>query len=133
MLRIVLDTNVLVSAILRDGKPRKLFQMGIDGKYQILISKEMTDELAKLLHRPKFKITVEEIVRIVSVLKVTGEHVDVTSTLQVVSRDPDDNIIINTAFDGNADYIVSGDKDVKEVKNFKGIKIVSVDEMLKIL
>jgi putative PIN family toxin of toxin-antitoxin system len=76
---------------------------------------------------------VEEVVRIVSVLKVTGERVDVTSTLQVVSRDPDDNIIINTAFDGNADYIVSGDKDVKEVKNFKGIKIVSVDEMLKIL
>jgi predicted nucleic acid-binding protein len=46
MLRIVLDINVLVSAILRDGKPRKLLQMGIDGKYHILISKEMTDDLA---------------------------------------------------------------------------------------
>jgi putative PIN family toxin of toxin-antitoxin system len=44
VLRIVLDTNVLISAIIRNGKPRKLFQLGIDGKYQILTSKEILNE-----------------------------------------------------------------------------------------
>lgn len=133
MLRIVLDTNVLLSAIVCNGKPRKLFQMGIDGKYKTLISKEILDELSEVIQRPKFKMTSEDIVRIVSALMETCENVRVTSNFEVISNDPDDNIIINTAYDGNADYIVSGDKDIRDLKNFKKIKIVSVDKMLKIL
>lgn len=133
MLRIVLDTNVLVSAIIRNGKPRKLFQMGIDGKYKILTSRETLYELSEVLQRPKFMMTREDIVRIVSALMETGENIQVTSKFEVINRDPDDNIIINTAHDGNADYIVSGDKDIKDLKNFQKIKIVTVVEMLKIL
>lgn len=72
MLRIVLDTNVLVSAIIRNGKPRKLFQMGIDGKYTILTSKEILDELSEVLQRSKFKMTKEDIIRIVSALMETA-------------------------------------------------------------
>ena len=131
MLRIALDTNVLVSAIICNGKPRKLFRMGIDGKYEILTSKEILDELSEVIQRPKFKMTIEDIVRIVSALMETCENVRITSNFEVISNDPDDNIIINTVHDGNADYIVSGDKDIKDLKNFKKIKIVSVDEMLK--
>lgn len=133
MLRIILDTNVLISAIIRSGKPRKLFQMGIDGKYKILMSKETLDELSAVLQRPKFKMTREDIMRIVSALMETGENVRVTSNFKVISNDPDDDIIINTAHDGNADYLVSGDNDIQSLENFRGIKIVSVDEILKIL
>lgn len=107
--------------------------MGIDGKYQVLTSKEMIDELSEVLLRPKFKMTKEEIIRIVDALRVTGKSIIVTSDLKVVSRDPDDNIIINTAHDGKADYVVSGDPDLIDLKNFERIKIVSVDKMLKIL
>lgn len=133
MLRVVLDTNILVSAIIHDGKPRSLFQMGIDGKYQIVISKEILIELAEVLQRPKFKMTTEDIIHIVSTLMATGENVHVTSSFAVIGKDPDDNIIINTAFDGNAGYIVSGDKEIKDLKRFQKTRIVSVDEMLKIL
>ena len=63
----------------------------------------------------------------------TGENVQVKSNFKVISNDPDDNIIINVAYDGGADYIVSGDKDIKDLKNFQKIKIVSVDEIIKIL
>lgn len=131
MLRIVLDTNVLVSAIIHNGKPRKLFQMGIDGKYTILMSKATLDELSEVIQKPKFKMTSEDIVRIVSALVETCENVRITSNFEVINNDPDDNVIINTAHDGNADYIFSSDKDIKDLKNFKKIKIVSVDEMLK--
>jgi putative PIN family toxin of toxin-antitoxin system len=133
MFRIVLDTNVLVSAIISKGKPRKLLQMGIDGKYQILASMEILDELSEVLQRPKFKMTGKDIIRIVSALMETAKIVKVSSNLKIISNDPDDNIIINTAYDGNADYIVSGDKDVRNLKNFHSIRIISVDEMLKIL
>lgn len=107
--------------------------MGVDSKYKILISKETLDELSEVIQRPKFKMTREDIVRIVSALMETGANVRITSNFEVINNDPDDNIIINTAYDGNADYIVSGDKDIKDLKNFKKIKIVSVNEMLKIL
>jgi uncharacterized protein len=133
VLRIVLDTNVLIRAIIHNGKPRKLFQMGIDGKYQILTSNEILDELSAVLQRPKFKMTREDLMRIVSALMAIGDNVRVTSHFKVISNDPDDDIIVNTAHDGNADYLVSGDNDLQNLKNFRGIKIVSVDEMLKIL
>jgi putative PIN family toxin of toxin-antitoxin system len=133
VLRIVLDTNVLISAIIRNGKPRKLFQLGIDGKYQILTSKEILNEFEGVIHRPKFKMTKDEVIVIVSTLVDSSEKIPLKSNFKVIESDPDDDIIINTAYDGKADYIVSGDPDLKSLKNFKGIKIVSVDEMLKIL
>lgn len=133
MIRIVLDTNILVSTIIRNGNPRNLFQLGIDGKYQILVSKETLDEFFEVLQRPKFKMTREDIIHIVSTLLETAQIVRLTSNFKVISKDPDDNIIINTAHDGNANYIVSGDKDIRDLKNFQKIKIVSVYEMLKIL
>jgi putative PIN family toxin of toxin-antitoxin system len=133
VLRIVLDTNVLISAIIRNGKPRKLFQLGIDGKYQILSSKEILNEFEGVIHRPKFKMTKDEVIVIVSTLVDSCEKIPLKSNFKVIESDPDDDIIINTAYDGKADYIVSGDPDLKSLKNFKGIKIISVDEMLKIL
>lgn len=133
MLRIVLDTNIMISAIIRNGKPRKLLEFGINGKYRILMSREILDEFSEVLQRPKFKTTLDEVVSIVSALVESSENVPIKSNLQVIVSDPDDDIIINTAHDGKADYIVSGDPDLKDLKNFKGIKIVLVDEMLKIL
>lgn len=133
MLRIVLDTNVMISAIIHNGKPRKLFQIGINGKYRILMSKEILNEISEVLQRPKLKMTGEDTVRIVSAIVQSSEIVPVKSQFQVIVDDPDDNIIINTAHDGNADYIVSGDRDITSLGKFHSIKIVSVDEMLKIL
>ncbi len=133
MLRIVLDTNVLVSATIRNGKPRKLLQGGIDGKYQILSSMGILGEISEVLQRPKFEMTRDDVIRIVSALIEIVENVHVTSNLKVASSDPDDDMLINTAHDGNADYIVSGDHDLLDLKEFEGIKIVSVNRMLKIL
>jgi putative PIN family toxin of toxin-antitoxin system len=133
MLRIILDTNVLVSAIIRNGKPRRLMQAGIDDKCCILSSTVILNELSEVLQRPKFKMTRDDVIRIVSALMETVENIHVMSDLKVVKRDPDDDMMINTALDGKADYIVSGDSDLLELKDFRKIKIVSVDRMLKIL
>jgi putative PIN family toxin of toxin-antitoxin system len=133
VLRIVLDTNVIISAIIRNGEPRKLLEFGINGKYRILMSREILNEFSEVLQRPKFKTTVDEVTNIISALVKSSENVTIKSNLKVIASDPDDDIMINTAYDGKADYIVSGDSDIKSLRNFKGVKIVSVDEMLKIL
>lgn len=133
MPRIVLDTNILVSAIIHNGKPRRLLQMGIDGKFRILSSTEILGEISEVLQKPKFKTTREEIIRIVSVMMETVENIHVTSSIKVVSSDPDDDVVVNTAQDGKSDYIVSGDRDLLDLKEFRGIKILSTDQMLKVL
>ncbi|WP_157832526.1 putative toxin-antitoxin system toxin component, PIN family [Candidatus Nitrosotenuis chungbukensis] len=128
----MLDTNVIVSAIIHNGKPRKLLQLGINGKYQILTSRETLEEVSEVLQRPKFKTTGEDIAHIISALVASSENVSIRSHFQVITDDPDDNIIINTAYDGNADYIVSGDRDLLNLENFRTIKIITIDEMLKL-
>jgi len=130
MLRVVLDTNVLISAIISDGKPRELFKKGISKKqFSIITSDLLLRELEVVLSRPKFKTSQDEIHRIILLLIQTAEVVKVKSKLSVVKEDPKDDMVIATAHDGRADMIVSGDSHLLKLGNFKGIKITSVEQM----
>ncbi len=133
MLRVVLDTNVIVSAIIAKGKPRELFQKGISHEYILVTPEQVLQELAKVLTRPKFKTSQEESQRIISTLIHSSETVETTSRYRVVKDDHSDDKIINAAHDGRASQIVTGDKHMLRVKEFKGTKIVTVNQMLEIL
>ena len=133
MLRVVLDTNVLVSAIISNGRPRQLVKKGISNQFSIVTSESILQELAKVIHRPKFKTSEEEIRRITLALRRTAEFVDVQSKLVVVADDPKDDMIINTAIDGCADLIVSGDKHLLCLESYHGIRIVNVETALRLL
>lgn len=130
MLRAVLDTNVLVSAIISDGKSRELLKRGITNQYSIIISDLILKELLTVLRRPKFKTSEDEIHRTILALIRTADTVNVTSKLKVVEEDPKDDMIVETAVDGDADMIVTGDSHLLRLKKFEEIKIISVDEML---
>lgn len=131
MLRIVLDTNILVSAIIAKGKPRDLLSLAIQRRYLLIKSKETIEEFVEVLQRPKFKMTRNEVVKAKNALAKTGKTIKVTSKRRVVKEDPDDDIFINTASDGNADYIVSGDPHLLGLSKYKGIEIVTIKDMLK--
>jgi uncharacterized protein len=75
MLRVVLDTNVLVSAIISDGKSRELLTRGISNQFSIVISDLIIKELVSVLKRPKFKTSEDEINRIVRALITSAEIV----------------------------------------------------------
>lgn len=133
MLRVVLDTNVLVSAFISDGKPRELFRKGIENQFLIVTSDSMLKELVRVLGRPKFKTNPDEIRRITLALLSSAEVVDVKTKLKVVKEDTKDDIVIETAYDGHADFIVTGDGHLLELESFKGIKITTVEKALKLL
>ena len=133
MLRAVLDTNVLVSAIISDGKSRELLKRGITNQYSIITSDLILKELLTVLRRPKFKTGEDEIHRTILALIRTADVVNVTSKLKAVKEDPKDDIIVETAVDGEADMIVTGDSHLLRLKNFEGIKIITVEEMLACL
>ena len=133
MLRVVLDTNVIVSAVISDGKPRELLWKGIEGQFSIVTSDLMLKELARVLRRPIFKTGPGEIRRITLALLSTSEVVKVKTRLKVVKVDPKDDMVIETAYDGHADFIVTGDRHFLELQSFKGIIMVTVEKALKIL
>jgi putative PIN family toxin of toxin-antitoxin system len=133
MLRVVLDTNVLVSAIISHGKPRRLFRKGIENQFLIITSDPMLKELARVLRRPKFKTSQSEIRRITRALLSSAEVVSVKTKLKIVREDPNDDMVVETAFDGQVDFIVTGDWHLLELQSFRGIKIITVEEALKIL
>ena len=133
MLRVVLDTNVLVSAIISDGKSRQLFKKGINHQFSIITSDLILKELADVLSRPKFKISKEELEKIIYAMNRSAETVTVQSKLNLVKEDPKDNMVIETACDGNADIIVSGDGHILALQTYGKIRIVTVQKMLDLI
>lgn len=131
MLRIVLDTNILVSATISEGKPRDLLRLAIQRRYLLIKSTGTIEEFVEVLQRPEFRMTGKEVVKAKNALVKTGKTIKVTSKRKIVREDPDDDIFINTALDGNADYLVSGDPHLLGLSNYKGIEIVTVNDMLK--
>jgi predicted nucleic acid-binding protein len=69
----------------------------------------------------------------VRVINRVAKIVNVTSQFKAVKEDPDDDIVVRTAFDGKANYIVTGDKHLLSLGTFRGIKILTADEMLTLL
>jgi len=133
VLRVVLDTNVLVSALISDGKSRELLKMGIVKQYAIVISDLILKELALVLSRPKFKTSQDEVQRVIVALMRTAEVVNVTSKLKAVKEDPKDDMIVDTAYDGNANMIVTGDSHLLALNEYREIKIVTVEKMIAYL
>lgn len=130
----VLDTNVLVSALIKSGKPRDLVNMLVKNK-QLILSKAILEEFLDVTEDPKVAryTNEEETTQFLNILATAATIVKVKSKVKAVKNDPDDDVIIRAAYDAKADYIVSGDKHLLALKDFKGIKIVTVDEMLGIL
>jgi len=122
MFRVVLDTNVIVSSVISDSKARDLLRKGITNQFFMVTSDLILKEIVIMLRRPKFKTTEDEIHRIIIALIRSSEVVNVKSKFEAVKEDPKDNIIINTAYDGNADIIVTGDHHLLRLQKYASIK-----------
>jgi len=133
-MRVALDTNVLVSALIGKGKPTKFVRNVLQKRIELLTSKPILDEFVEVIARPKFLDYVDEseVKDFLQLIVDVSTVVDVRSKFNVIA-DRSDNSILATAYDGKADYIVSGDKHLLNLREFRRIKIVTVDQMLKIL
>lgn len=132
MVRVVIDTNVLVSALINGGKPKKLLGKLLK-EHTLIMSPVTTAELADVLSRDKFIVKRAQVDKFVLEIVGKSKMVPTTRPFKGISRDPDDDAIINTAFRGKAEYVVTGDKDLLALGAFKKIQIVSVNQMLEIL
>jgi putative PIN family toxin of toxin-antitoxin system len=129
--RVVIDTNIYISAIFWNGKPREVIDLGRDGKILIFTSTDIENEIAEKL-KTKFKLADEEVNQILLDFSTFTLPVTHSRQIFVVQDDPDDNKFIWCAIECRADYIVSGDTHLLNLKEFEGIKIFRVSEFLKI-
>ncbi|HEY3269228.1 MAG TPA: putative toxin-antitoxin system toxin component, PIN family [Armatimonadota bacterium] len=129
--RVVVDTNVMVSALLSaSGSPRKVVDhIRLHGTF--LASEETVAEIAAVLHRPKFLryITPSERDDFIQTYTAAAELVTVTERVEVC-RDARDDMFLEVALNGRADAIVSGDADLLDLNPFRGILILSPSEYL---
>lgn len=127
--RIVLDTNVFISALLFKGKPARLIEKIRLAKDEILISRDILDEYIRVLAYPKFRLTHDEIQFIIQkiIIPITTP-IEVTTRCTVIKNDPDDNTFLALALDGKADCIISGDAHLLTLKKYKTIPILTVAE-----
>src|SRR5437764_11618662 len=116
MIRAVLDTNIVISGMLWSGSPRQIIQAIWSGDVLPLISEVMSDELRDVLARPKFAPRLQRIGK--SASQLVGEYLKFAAVVEpanissVLEADPDDDAVLACAVGGNADFIVSGDKDL---------------------
>lgn len=130
MKKVVLDTNISISAFFWNGVPRKVYDLARNNEITLLYSKHIEQELVRVLAYKKFGLSVQEILPIANDYRKTGLLVTVVSKLAVVKEDPTDNIFINCAVDGKAQYIISGDPHLLRLRKYKGIEIVKAKEFL---
>ncbi len=128
MLRIVLDTNILISAFFWDGCPRKVYNLAKDNKVTILCSREIEIELIRVLSCQKFGLNASEIFPLIINLRTL---IEVMSHISVIKEDPTDNVFIECAIDGNANYIISGDHHLLDLKSHNNIQIMRAKDFLK--
>lgn len=130
--RVVLDTNVIVSACLFKGSIAKLVELWKRGDVVPVISKETFSELNAVLHYPKFALREDEVKTIIEdeVLPYF-EVIEIADKVSGVCRDSYDDMFLSVAVSAAALWIVTGDKDLLELGKYGGARIVTPNEFLK--
>lgn len=141
MIRAVLDTNVLLSALIgkKSRAPSEIYKAFIDKEFLLITSSSILNEFEDVINREKIiklhglpprkrKGIIREL------LTLSYITLDKTPTERaIVKNDPEDDKLFHAAIEGDAEYIVSGDNDVKNIKTYKGVKIIEPSKFVKLL
>ena len=137
-IKVVLDTNILISAFLWRKNLHKIFDLVKEEKIQICATKELLEEFYYVLKYPKFAQvlsiigeTPETVLR--EFLGIVRLYPSLTSKTVLVKEDPSDDKFLLAAISAGANFVISGDKHLLKIKEFNDISIISAREFLKLL
>ena len=131
--RVIIDTNLWISFLIINNL-NILSELFLFERFQIIFSDELFNEFLDVARRPKFKKYFDEksVQLLIENISEKLEFIEVASAI-TICRDLKDNFILALSIDGNADYIVTGDKDLLSLNGFKGKKIITINEFIKII
>jgi putative PIN family toxin of toxin-antitoxin system len=131
--RVVLDTNILISAIVFGGLPRKILEMVIVGSVNCSLSFAILDELRDVLQRSKFGFSPQQAATVIDELQDICEILNPPRRIRTIKADPDDNRILECAVEAQAMCIISGDNHLLELGKYREIHIYSPADFLATL
>ncbi len=135
-MRLVLDTNVVVSGLIWGGVPRRLLDLARDGHLSLFTSNVLLDELADVLAREKFASLLAS-QRIAPTLLMQGYSILAKSVtpqaIQRTVRDPKDDAVIATALVAQAEAVITGDNDLLVLHPWQGIQILNPAQALQLI
>jgi len=133
-IKVVADTNIVVSALLFGGTPGKLVSLWKEKRIIPVVCREMTDELLRVLAYPKFRLSAKEIEYLIyREVMLYVEKVDIESGEIIIQNDPSDDIFIRCAMAARIETVISGDKHLLSLESYGKIKIVTASQFLKSL
>ena len=134
-MRVVLDTNVVASALLWGGTPERLIEAAGEGSLECFTSEALIAELAGILDRAKFAAKLRQ--KNLSTAEIVARYREITETVEAAPveaarlRDPDDAAVLACALAARAEAIVSGDADLHALGSYQGIPVLSPAECLR--
>lgn len=126
--KVVLDTNILISALGFEGKPNQVLRLALDRKIQLVTSEILLVELQEVISK-KFPQLGSKLPLIMKRIRKKSQIVQPKESLNI-SRDKDDNRVLEAAIEGECTYIITGDKDLLDLKQFKNVKILTAEQFL---
>jgi len=129
--KVVLDTNLLISALVFGGKPKQVYNLVLEKQIIGITSPILLAELTEVLTK-KFNF---ELIRIEQLEKIIKKHFKMVNPKQTIKilQDIDDNRVLEAAIEGKCSYIVTGDSDLLTLKTFQKTKILTPNDFLKII
>ena len=132
-MKIVLDANIFISSFFWGGNPKILMERIIKETDQLFITQEILDEIGDVLRRPKFHADNDSIDYFLNSIEEIGNKITSQKTIENGSRDRTDNKYIECGITANADYIISGDIHLLEIKKYANINIITVKDYLSMV
>jgi len=133
LLKVVIDTNIFISGVLVEGGNPSIIikSWKRTRKYQLFVTEEIIQEVLRVMQR--LNVSPDIITDWNKVIRKNAISVAPTKKIEAVKEDPSDNKFLECAIESRADYIVTGDKHLKRLNEFEGIKIINAREFLDIL
>ncbi|HUW23023.1 MAG TPA: putative toxin-antitoxin system toxin component, PIN family [bacterium] len=132
-LKVVIDTNIFISSLLGGRTVKSISQYFEERKFVLILSEFIIKEIKEVLTSKELgNISIRDVEDLFKTIDINAEFVKPSIKVDIC-RDLEDNKILETALEGKADFIVSGDKDLLSLKSFHKIPIVSFKEFLKCL
>jgi uncharacterized protein len=132
VIRAVLDTNTIVSAVGWGGPPAAVLDAALDGRFELVTSPALLDELRRVLSYPKLRAVIGDADQLIKLLAIAAIVVSPTEMV-AISRDPDDNRLIEAALAADTDVIVTGDQDLLTLGRVEQIRILTPRDFLDAL
>lgn len=129
---VVLDTNVLVSAALSDGKPFEILRLAEQGEIISVTSPAIVTELRDVLKRDRLPFSEDQVDELVTKVLSISRVIEPEVNIEAVADDPDDDKILECAVAGDVDCLVSGDSHLLALENYRDMSIYSPAELIRL-